>query len=159
MEKQIVEINGIKLEIDMRHAKKIDSYKVGDNVKVLIKSYGDTYNTYPGVIIGFDNFEKLPTITVCYVDIGYSNAEVKFININAKSSDYEIVHMQEHEKIVDKKRALDLLTNVIDKAKAEVDNLERKRAYFIEKFNQHCLTLEQQDIHNYPLIDDAEGRN
>lgn len=41
--KKIVEINGIKMEVDMRHAKTIDTYKIGDRVKVLVKQYSDTY--------------------------------------------------------------------------------------------------------------------
>jgi hypothetical protein len=46
---RIVEVDGIKLEIDERTARTIESYKVGDPVKVLVKSYGDSYNIYPGV--------------------------------------------------------------------------------------------------------------
>ena len=33
--KKIVEVNGIKLEVDMRYAKRIDEFRVGDTVKVL----------------------------------------------------------------------------------------------------------------------------
>ena len=40
--KKIVEIDGIKLEIDMRTAKRIDQFKVGDKVKILVKKY-DTF--------------------------------------------------------------------------------------------------------------------
>jgi hypothetical protein len=51
-ETRIVEINGVKLELDMRQAKlqSIDTFKVGDSVKVLIKEYGDSYKTHAGVI-------------------------------------------------------------------------------------------------------------
>jgi len=136
MEKQIVEINGIKLEIDMRHARKIENYKVGDCVKVLIKKYSDTYETYPGVIIDFDDFQNLPTITVCYVELGYSTAEIKFIAINSKSKEYEIVHLPDHEKHIDKQRAIDLLDMQVLKKEEELFEIKRKRAYFIEKFKQ-----------------------
>ena len=34
-EKRLVEINGIKMEVDMRSARRVDTFKVGDNVKVL----------------------------------------------------------------------------------------------------------------------------
>ena len=36
-----IEINGVKLEIDLRTAKRVDTFKIGDNVKVLKKEYGD----------------------------------------------------------------------------------------------------------------------
>ena len=34
-EKRIVEIDGVKIEVDLRTAKRIDTFAVGDNVKVL----------------------------------------------------------------------------------------------------------------------------
>ena len=33
-----IEINGVKLEVDLRNATRIDEFKVGDNVKVKIIS-------------------------------------------------------------------------------------------------------------------------
>lgn len=146
MEKQIVEINGIKLEIDMRYAKKIENYKIGDNVKVLIKKYSDNYESYPGVIIGFDQFESLPTITICYVELSYDAADIKFININLKTKDCEIVHLSDHERAIDKKRAIDLLDRMVLKGESDLDELKRKRQYFIDKFNQHFNILEHNNI-------------
>jgi hypothetical protein len=32
--KRIVEIDGVKIEVDLRSAKRIDTFRVGDNVKV-----------------------------------------------------------------------------------------------------------------------------
>lgn len=79
-EKKIIEIGGVKLELDMRTGKttQIDTFKVGDNVKVLIKEY-DSYKSYAGVIVGFDNFKERPTIIVAYLKMGYSEADIKFI--------------------------------------------------------------------------------
>ena len=37
--KRIIEINGIKMEVDLRNAKRIDTFKVGDPVKVLDMTY------------------------------------------------------------------------------------------------------------------------
>ena len=39
MEKQIVEINGVKFEVDMSSAKIISEYKIGDKINVLVKDY------------------------------------------------------------------------------------------------------------------------
>jgi hypothetical protein len=54
---RVVEINGIKVEVDLRTAKRVDSYSVGTPVKLLKQEYSDTYTTYTGVIIGFDEFK------------------------------------------------------------------------------------------------------
>lgn len=64
-QKTIVEINGIKLEVDLRTAKRVEEYKVGDMVKVLKKEYGDSYKSYAGMIVGFDAFVALPTNPLC----------------------------------------------------------------------------------------------
>ena len=37
-EKRIIDINGMKMEVDLRTAKRIDTFKVGDNVKVWLPS-------------------------------------------------------------------------------------------------------------------------
>ena len=135
-EKRIIEVNGIKMEVDLRHAKVIENYKIGDNVKILIKNYSG-YDSYPGVIVAFDEFKNLPTITICYVEINYSKAEVKFASLNSKTEGIEIIHMSEHEVMIDKKQALDYLDNVIFKSQQDLLELQRKRQYFIDKFNQH----------------------
>ena len=38
-EKTIVEINGIKMEVDLRHATRVEEFKIGSKVKVLKKQY------------------------------------------------------------------------------------------------------------------------
>ena len=50
---RVIEINGIKVEVDLRTAKQINQYKVGDNVKLLIKSgYGNGNMTWCLVLYG-----------------------------------------------------------------------------------------------------------
>jgi ribosomal protein L19 len=147
MEKTIVEINGIKMEIDLRQAKKIETYKVGDNVKVLIKEY-NSYSSYPGVIIGFDDFASLPTISVCYLKTGY-NAEVKFVFINADSKDIEIVHMTDADKM-ELNLAPEQLDREIMKKEAEIADLKAKKAYFLENFNRHLAPVQMHtDYHQF----------
>ena len=65
MSKETVEINGVKFEVDMDTAKRIDTFKVGDNVLLLDKRYNSS-EIYTGVILGFYNFKELPTIQVAY---------------------------------------------------------------------------------------------
>jgi hypothetical protein len=132
----IIEINGIKMEVDLRSAKKIENYKVGDNIKVLVKKYSETYESYYGVIVGFDEFEKLPTINVCYVESSYNSAEIKMLSINSKTEGHEICHIPEHENIFNETRVVDMLDNKIAKAQDEVDTLTRKKYYFLNFYNK-----------------------
>lgn len=37
--KRIIEINGVKLDVDLSQCKVVENYKVGDAVKVLVKEY------------------------------------------------------------------------------------------------------------------------
>jgi hypothetical protein len=132
-EKTIIEINGVKLEIDLSSAKRVDEFRVGDNVKVLTKDYS-TYKSHLGIIVGFDNFKNLPTIIVAYLSIEYSKAEVKFVYINSQSEGYEICHMNKDEKLLDKVTALDFLDREVTRAEATLNELKLKREFFIEKY-------------------------
>ncbi len=135
-EKQIIEINGVKLEIDLRHAKVIDNFKVGDNIKFLKKEYSD-YKSLPGVIVGFDQFDKLPTIVIAYLEDSYGDYQVKFSYFNANSKDIEICHMGEHEKTLDRTRCEDMLSRKIAHAEKELDELKRKKNYFLTHYNMY----------------------
>lgn len=136
-EKRIIEVNGVKMEVDMRHAKIIENFKVGDNVKVLKKEYGDSYKVYPGVIVDFDEFPTLPTITIAYLDKDYSNADVKFMFFNPNSKDVEIVMMPEAERVINKADALQMLDSQIQKKEEELREMKYKRNYFIENFEKY----------------------
>lgn len=136
---QTIEINGVKLEVDMRTARKIESYRIGDRVKVLVKEYS-SYKPYPGVIVAFDMFRKLPTITVAYLDIGYSGTEVKFVYINGTEKDDESrpeLAPYNDDIHVDKADVIERLDKEIDKKKEEIVDLERKKAYFLKNFNKY----------------------
>jgi len=136
-EKTIIEVRGMKLEVDLSTAKRIDMYAVGDNVKVLLKSYGDVFKSYAGVIVGFDNFKELPTIVVAYLKNDYSTALVEFAYLNSQSKDIEICHMTDAEKMLDKASAVDALDREINKKKVELMELEARKSYFITNFKLH----------------------
>ena len=145
MEKRIVEINGIKMEIDLSQCKVIENYKVGDQVKVLKKDYSD-YKSYPGVIIGFDDFKNLPTIIVAYLVISYSEAKVEFCYFNAQSKDIELCMANALDKLIDKSRALDLLNKEIIKKETELQELHGKKVYFLQNFNMYFGELKASEI-------------
>lgn len=135
-QKRVVEIEGVKLEIDLRTAKRVECFKVGDNVKVLKKRYSD-YVSYPGVIVGFDDFKKLPTIVIAYVDIGYDKAAVEFAFLNAESKDIEVCPMVDEQNIIEKQRAVDMMERAIEVKQREIEDLKMKKNYFLENFNTY----------------------
>src|SRR3990167_3122947 len=138
--KRIVEVNGIKLEIDMRYAKTIDEYKIGDPVKVLIKEYS-SFTPYPGIIAGFDAFKERPTIIVAYLNLKYNAAEIKLTYITKDSADIEICPMSEVERKIDKTEALEAFEREMVKKRGELREMETKRDYFLAHFNKYFSEL------------------
>lgn len=130
---KIVEISGIKLEIDERTAKTVEFYKVGDRVRVLVKSYGDNYSIYPGIIAGFAAFANLPSIELLYLEQNSSDP-LKFKTINAKSEGVEIVPMGEEELILDRADVLRRMDKSIHDKENDLLDLKAKREYFISRF-------------------------
>lgn len=147
-QKRIVEIDGIKLEIDLRQAKKIEHYKVGDNVRVLVKSYGDEYKVHPGVITGFDEFAKLPTLIISYLELGYNSADVKFAYINegkeSKDSKYEIAPAYDLQELFFRKSDVSSMMNrEIEKKEDELRDLRSKKNYFEKYFSKYFEVKEK----------------
>lgn len=132
MQKQIIEINGVKLEVDLSEATVISSYKLGDRVKVLVKRYS-SYESHAGVLVGFDRFEKLPTLIVAYVDSG----QIKFLNYNAQSEGVEICPMNEKDMPFEKARVLELMNREITKAEEQLSDLRRRKEFFLAEFGKY----------------------
>lgn len=139
--KQIIEINGIKMEVDTRYARRIDTFQVGTKVKVLEKqnSYGSTdTKVYSGVIVGFEPFDSLPTIIVCYLEIDYSGASLKFAYVNtATDKKWEIVAAVDDDLPVQKADVLTKIDREVEKKRDEISELERKRSYFLQHFSTY----------------------
>ena len=130
-----IEIDGVKVAVDMRTVKKIDVYRVGDNVKVLIKSY-DKYHTYSGVIVDFVNFKELPAIVVAYFIQDYSSTSIDFVTITKDTKDIEIAPCLPHELSINKNRVIDKFNYEIEQQQHKVDELKAKRDYFLENFGK-----------------------
>ena len=96
-----IEVNGVKLEVDMRYAKRIDVFKVGDTVKVLDKRNGKN-ELKTGVITDFANFKDLPTMMVAVYVAGdfWTKPTIEFIPYNNDTKDIEIVGVSAEEVIV-----------------------------------------------------------
>jgi len=136
MEKQIVEINGVKFEVDMSSAKIISEYKIGDKVNVLVKEYSEK-TVCPGIIVGFDNFKDLPTITVAYLKISYNEASIKFVYFNSDSKEVDIAPCRESDLIFNKSDIITKMDREIAVKEKEVEDLIRKKNYFLNNFTKH----------------------
>lgn len=142
-DKRVIEINGIKMEVDMRTAKRIDSFRVGDNVKVLIKKYDDSREIKPGIIVDFAMFKEFPTIVVAiFNDGGWgSTPSISFVYINAES-EIEIIFSSEEEIRLSKEGVIEKFEREIQKKKNEWIDLQNQ----LEYFKKHFLKDEKQVI-------------
>lgn len=133
---KIIEINGIKVEVDLRSARVITAYKVGDRVKLLRKKY-DGYESLPAVIVGFDAFENLPTLVVASFEVSWgSDPKIEFHYINAQTKEKELAPAIDDELPMSRQDALDQFDRCIDVKLREVEALREKRAYFERRFGQ-----------------------
>lgn len=142
----IIEINGVKMEVDMRYAKRVDTFRIGTKVKLLCKNDYNGIRVLPGVIVGFEPFESLPTIIVAYVEQTYNEASVKmaYINTDKKSVEkWEIVPALDEDLPIAKGSVLKLMDREIEKKRLEIEDLERRRAYFIESFGAYFTAADE----------------
>ena len=129
-----IEINGVKMEVDTRYAKRIENLTIGSRVKVLVKSYSD-YKVYAGVIVGFDPFKELPTISVAYIDTSYGSKGLSFVAYNSQSKDVEIVADIDFNALeVNKADIVRQFDNEIQKKQLEIQEMMEKKQFFIDKF-------------------------
>ena len=134
--KRIIEIDGVKVEIDLRTAKRVESFKVGDNIKILDKEY-DTYKVKPCIIVDFAEFQELPTIVIAVFDEGSwsSTPNISFIYYNKNTSKkVEIVSCSEDEIKVSKEGVIERFEREIQKKKNEYEDLKNKLEYFKTHF-------------------------
>ena len=132
---QVIEINGVKLEVDMRTAKRIEELRIGDKVKVLVKEYGDSFKVHPGVIVGFEPFAKLPTIVICYAIISFSSFDLKFLHFNAKTAEgFEIIKALDDDIELSKDEVIKLFDRKVAEKTREIESLKEQREYFLKQF-------------------------
>ena len=137
-----IEINGVKMEVDLRHARRIDELRVGDRVKVLIKQYSD-YAVYPGTIVGFEPFQKLPTIIVAYVKNIYSDSGISFCYFNSETKETEIVKAIDDDQLdINKADVLADFDKKTDKLNTELNEIAEQRRYFLAKFATYWERVE-----------------
>lgn len=140
-ETTIIELNGVKLEVDLRTAKRVDTLRVGDRVRLLEKSsYSSSVTVHHGIIAGFEPFPSAPTIIVAYLKQSYKEATIEFVYLNTASEDakqWEIVPSIDNDLPVNKEDVVASINRKIDGKMAEIQDLERQRDYFLREFGKY----------------------
>ena len=141
----IIEVNGVKMEVDMRTAKvaKLELYKVGTNVRILKKEYGDDFKTYAGVIVGFDQFIKRPSILIAYLKPGYSDCAIEFLSFNQDTKDIEICPANDTFVPFQKSTVIEQLNRNVLQKEEELQESKAKREYFTKYFDKYFNSSEE----------------
>lgn len=134
MNDKIVTINGIKMAIDERTAtiSKVDTFKIGDPVKLLYQRYSDNYEAKYGVLIGFDNFTSKPMITVAFID----GADLKYCYIH-EGTKHEIAAVESHDLVMEKTWIIDRMKDRILTKERELAEEKSKMNNFINMFGKY----------------------
>lgn len=141
---QIVEINGVKFEVDARTAtlRKLDHIKIGSRVKVLIPGYNDTFEVQHGVVVGFEPFVNNPTVIIAHLKTSYgSPAEIKFLYFTGKSKEQIIISDENDKEALEASNVVAMMDKEIAKKKNEIQDLEDRKAYFLKNFQAYWSTL------------------
>jgi hypothetical protein len=146
-ETTIVEINGVKMEVDLRKARVIhDNIKVGSRVKLLEKSAYGGPEVFAGIVAAFEPFESLPTIVVAYVKNAYGETNfVNFAYINAsdKSKEkWEMVPSQDDDMPIARENIMAGFEREIQKREQEILGLQTRRDYFVRNFGEYFRSTE-----------------
>lgn len=145
--RKIIEINGVKFDIDLSSAKRIEEFRIGDKVKVLKKGYSD-YKVLPGVIIGFDHFLALPTISIAYLTEEYSSCAISILAYNAETKDVEIcASTNEADLTINKEKVLNYFAKEISKRELEIHNFCQQRDYFNNQFGNFFHDEKENSLH------------
>jgi hypothetical protein len=133
-----VDINGVKIDVDLREAKSLCTVKVGTRVKVLHNNAYDNH-IYPGVVVGFEQFPSLPTIVVAFLENKYGKAELKMISFNDKTKDYEMIVSEDDGTAMEVDRAYVMknFQTAINTKLAEIAAIEDNMKYFNDKFGEY----------------------
>lgn len=138
----IIEINGVKLEVDLRKARVVhDNIKIGSRVKLLEKSAYDGPEVYAGVVVAFEPFESLPTIVIAYIKNAYGESNFvhfAYINTSDKSKEkWEMVPSQDDDMPIARENIMSGFAREIQKHEQEIIGLNARRDYFTRNFGAY----------------------
>jgi len=154
MTKEIIEINGIKCEIDAREAVQINTYKIGSLVKVLKKEdYSDSYNVHSGMIVDFYNFKEDPILVVACIKVTYDSADLIIERIGQKNKSIKLVPMQEWDLKLSKENVLNIFDKKIAEKETELMESKHKKEFFENYFGKYL-----KDVEKIKSIHESEGK-
>lgn len=134
--KRIIEVDGVKMEIDLRTARVVDTYHVGDNVKILRKRYNG-YEILPGAIVGFTEFRNRPALELLAIE---PDGSVIFLTYAAKNDgeqqDIEIAPFNKFELLIDRASIMDKLNRCVEVKENELRDATAKRNAFVQTFEK-----------------------
>lgn len=138
---KIIEINGVKFEVDARTAtmREISTVRVGSKVKILQDN-----EVYHGVVIGFDPFQKSPVVIICYMNAKtsyWSSPELKFLYYKHDSKEQVVVSPDDDGPSLEKEAVIVGFDREINKKKREIEELEDKKSYFLRNFASYWQML------------------
>lgn len=136
-----IEINGVKMDIDLRTAvvHRQKNLRVGSWVKVLEKGYLGTEVRH-GIVVGFDAFKSKLTIIVARLGAGWNNTAIDFLYFNEDTKEKELIAANEEDCNVDRPAILASFDRELEKKLLEIKELEAKRAFFVKHFGKVVVT-------------------
>lgn len=130
----VIEVGGHKFEVDLAAARRVEEFRIGDKVKLLVKQYSE-WKPYPGFIVGIDPFKNLPTIVVAYIPESWnSTGDVKFAYINAESKEVELCAMKEDDIMPNRETIAGYFDRAMRGKQAELDGIIARRDYFLSQY-------------------------
>jgi len=143
MNKQIIEINGAKIEVDFDKATKIDTFKIGDNVKIFHKEYTTSteYKVFPAIIVGFTQTDTLIAIECMMMKYDYNGVTFKSIYFtnDAKMNEDKInilAAVHEGEMLFSYESILDKLDSNINVAEIALSEAKNRKEYFLKYYQK-----------------------
>lgn len=138
---KIIEINGVKFEVDARTAtlRQLSTVQIGAKVKVL----KDERVLY-GTVIGFEPFAENPVVVICYIDSQYysSTPDFKFLYFSSKSKEQIVISSEDDDHGIERDDVVMKIEKEIAKKETEIKDLEDKKRYFLTKFKQYWKQFE-----------------
>lgn len=133
-----IEINGVKMEVDLRHARRVEELRIGSRVKVLDSRGYSGPEVRPGIIVGFEPFKELPTIVIAYIKAGFSgDVGLETISYNAQTEKVEIVASVDDDFSVSKHEVLGWFRREHQKLEEKRRELVAKEEFFLERFKNY----------------------
>lgn len=146
-----IEVNGVKMEVDTRHARRIDTIKIGTKVKVRLKENYEPERVYPGVVVGFEPFPSRPTIIIAYIKHTYTQTGLAFLYYNEDTKDAEVIVSHDQDFSVDRDAVLDWFERQEQKHLNELAELKAKKEFFERNFAVYWDQLDTSELKRIPF--------